>query len=69
MSSKTPEYVRVSQILAELEQEGLDIPTDTTVRRWVNDRKIRAMRVGAGRLLVSREDVRKMVTPTPVGAP
>ncbi len=58
----------ISRVRADLTAEGLTVPTGQTVYRWAIDGKIRAVYVGSNRLLVSREDVRRMVTPTPVGA-
>jgi hypothetical protein len=62
------DYDRVSRVLADLDLAGYDTPTSSTVRRWANDGKIRAYRVGSDRLLVSRVDVQRMCTPIPVGA-
>jgi len=63
------DFDRISRVRAELTAEGFTVPTGQTVWRWAIDGEIRAVRVGAGPLLVSREDVRRMVTPTPVCAP
>lgn len=60
------DYAPISLIRAELDRDGLAAPAYETVRRWANDGRIRAVRVGADRLLVARDDVRRMVTPTPV---
>jgi excisionase family DNA binding protein len=69
MSGSSPaDYARISDVLAELDRDGFNTPAYDTVRRWANAGKIRAVRVGADRLLVYREDVRRMVTPTPVRA-
>jgi hypothetical protein len=65
---KVPGYGPISTVLADLNEEGLQTPHPSNVRRWVATKKIRAMSVGAGRLPVSYEDVRRMCTPTPVGA-
>jgi hypothetical protein len=65
---KVPGYGSISTVLADLGEEGLETPHPSNVRYWVTTKKIRAMRVGAGRLLVSYEDVRRMCTPRPVGA-
>lgn len=65
---KAPGYGPISTVLTDLREEGLETPHPSNVRYWVSTKKIRAMRVGAGRLLVSYQDVRAMCTPTPVGA-
>ncbi|MGD1237287.1 hypothetical protein [Mycobacterium seoulense] len=65
---KARDYAPISTVLADLREEGLETPSTSNVRYWVTTNKIRAMRVGAGRLLVSYEDVRRMCTPRPVGA-
>ncbi|UXA19828.1 hypothetical protein [Mycobacterium sp. SMC-4] len=62
------DFDRISRVLAELSRDGLNTPTDKTVLRWAKSGRIRALQVGAGRFLVHRDDVRRMVTPTPLTA-
>jgi excisionase family DNA binding protein len=61
-------YARISVILAEFAAEGLYVPHYDTPRRWVHEGRVRATRVGAGRFLVNRDDMRRMCSPTQVGA-
>ena len=61
------DFVPISVSLAELKEQGHGdhTPDATTVRHWVRFRKVRALKNGAGHLLVSREDMHRMVVPTP----
>lgn len=61
------DFASIATILAELEAQGHIVPADTaTVRHWVRFGKVRALKTGSGHLLVSREDMLRMVTPVPV---
>jgi hypothetical protein len=68
--SLADEYGHIPDVHAELKRDGLPVPHYETTRRAAHDGTVRAVRVGTGRgrLLVHREDVRALVTGTPVRA-